>query len=313
MESDQHVVVMSLSPFMRRGFRNDEEGGRAYQRTCVRSWQDAGALVISVNTPAEISTLEPSYPGVLFVESTAAKSASNPKGLPHISELISAGQDNAKNEVFAIANSDVLYEGDSSILSDLFSNAREGVIFSHRFERSPIGTAPGLPYLYGFDVVIANKRFLLPSELEGFFIGSPWWDYLFLYLLAARNVPIINCISPLMSHMTHDQAWNNEAWLQGLFAVSRRLREMAMDEGPVAALLGYICHSLDADRMPGFAVGDMVTSFGITLGTAMVSYINQSCSHVVRLDAIERGPISRKLTGNLVKTKYVHAMNFLDM
>ncbi len=287
--SVQRIVVTSLSPKMFRGFPASSQGGQDHQQRCVRSWLHAGATVVSVNNEAEIAVLTAEYEGVQFVRSGQVMGPLNPKGLPSLSEMLQVGIDLAQGGSFALANSDVEFRGDSLVFDALFEASTGGVVFSNRFECAPHTTEPGLPYLYGYDFFIFDSRLVSPGELDGFTIGTPWWDYLLLYLMAARDLPLAMITSPVIAHSTHDAAWSVQGWTLGLRSVAKRIRQLAEEEGPVAALLGHICRGLEPEAKPGFVTDMIVTQLGTVLGTAMVGYIVERCNEVLWFDMVEEG------------------------
>ena len=302
---------MSLTPKLSRGCPETPEAGQEYQRRCVRSWLDAGACVISVNNEAEISLLADDYKGVLFVPCQKEVAVNNPRHLPTLSEILTLGVSLDTVAVFAIANSDVSFGGGRQMLEALFEAAKGRVIFSNRHEHAPTGAEVGLPYLYGYDFVLLDKEYVVPDEMKGFLIGSPWWDYLFLYLLAGRDVPLSMLTSPIIVHSTHTQAWNHARWRDGFSEVAKRIRELASEEGPAAALLSFMCRNMEADVLPGFAANEIVTQFGITLGAAMVCYIGQRCEDVLWFSGDETQDLNQA-EGTLRRAKYEHAWSRMD-
>ena len=273
-------VLMSLSPKLFRGHPATAENGRAHQKRCVQSWLDAGACVISMNNQAEIALLEDDYKGVLFTRCKEGD-VDNPRNLPTLTDMLELGRSLADSRVFAVVNSDVYFSGSPPMLEALFAAAEGRVIMSNRHECAPTGVEVGLPYLYGYDFIIVDRDYIVPEEMKGFIIGSPWWDYLFLYLLAARDVPLSMLTSPVIVHSTHEQAWNHDRWRAGLSEIAKRIRELASEEGPAAALLGFICRNLEAGVMPGFAASEIESQLGIVLGMAMVSYIAERCEEII--------------------------------
>ncbi|MHB8285902.1 MAG: hypothetical protein ACYDD1_14665 [Caulobacteraceae bacterium] len=275
------IIYTSLAPSILRGSPPSFETGRSYQQKCARSWLDAGASLISVNSEEEISTLEPQYPGVRFVELKAEPTAGNPKGLPYISDILKLGHELDQGAVFGIVNSDIQFTGDRQVLSEIFRATIGGAAFCNRVERHPVSHFLSLPYLYGYDFVVLDNQFISPKELIGFPIGVPWWDYLLLYLLAARDVPLCKLAGPVISHLTHATAWSGEAWSHQFARVATKLREMSDEEGPTAAILGQICRHFEAGVLPGFVADQIPVELGTLIGNSMVSYIAERCEKVL--------------------------------
>ncbi len=233
--------------------------------------------------------LQDSYRGVEFVRSHAPKTERNPKALPALTEMLQVGRDLPEGAVFAITNSDVEFKGDHVVLAELFNAARGGAIYSNRFEQAPLSMEAGLPYLYGYDLFIFDNRFVCPDDLLGFQIGAPWWDYLLIYLAAARDIPLSVITCPVITHSTHDQAWSVESWSLGLGEVAKILRRLAAEEGPAAALLAYMCRNFEPGVAPSFLAEQIHQKLGTVLGTAMVSYVNERSSEILWFDLVDEG------------------------
>ena len=283
------LIVTSISPSMRRGTATSEADGAAYQRACIQSWRAAGAQVVSVNNTAEIELLERGFPDVEFVISAARRSGANPKGLPSIAELLEVGCSRPTGSVFAVTNSDVAFRGDSDVLQSIFKAGQGGCAYANRHEWAPVSSEPGLSYLYGYDLFVVENTFVSPIEMADFYIGAPWWDYLFLYLLAARQAALTVVGSPVISHSTHDQQWSFESWRRGLALVAKRIRQLSEEEGPAAALLGYICRSFEDGAISGFAMDRITSELGTVFGTAMVAHITDSSQQVLWFQSDEYG------------------------
>ncbi len=231
--------------------------------------------------------LDEEHPKVEFVTSTARRGADNPKGLPAISELLEIGRRLPPGTPFGLVNSDVEFRGDQDVLSSIFEAGREGCVFANRYERPISSAEPHLPYLYGYDLFVVNNTYVSPQELDQFRIGAPWWDYLFLYMMLVREVPLILLGGPVISHSTHDQAWSETSWMAGLRLVARQLRELSEEEGPVAALLGHICRSFEEGAIPGYTINAITSAFGVVLGTAMVGCISTACERALWFDSVD--------------------------
>jgi hypothetical protein len=240
--------------------------------------------------PAEIPPLADRFPDIEFLPASGAD-AGGGRALPLISELIRAGTSYASGDVYGLVNSDIRFTGGRSELEQLFLAAHGGAAFAHRDEVAAPGICSGLPYLYGYDFMLIDRRFIASEDLEGFTIGAPWWDYLTLYLLATRRVPLKVITSPVITHLTHAQVWSEDTARRARALVARRLRHLAEDEGPVAGLLAYLCTSLEEDVLPSYGMDTVGHAFGTLLGTAMVNLIRERCTDALWFDpALQSGP-----------------------
>ena len=288
------ILITSIAPWLPRGTPPDVNVGRAYQQRCARSWYLAGARVISLNPPEEIESLQVDFPWVEFVSPSALDAA--PKGAPRISDLLRVGVNLAPGSVFAIANSDVEFLGSADVLGGLNAAAVGGVVFGCRSERALVELQPGPLYTAGFDVFFCDNRFVTPAEMDGFTLGSPWWDYLFPYQLAAREVPLMRIFSPVVGHLSHAAVWDNSRWKKGLSNVVRVLREQAEEEGPSAAVFAHLLRNLLDDVSPGFAISEIINPLGAAVGLAMLEFIGNRCHAGVW---IERGGGSHSRAGDV--------------
>jgi hypothetical protein len=229
--------------------------------------------VISVNSSVEIEVLRANYPFIHFVESAES-------GAPYVSSLLKAGLDSGA-PVFGILNSDIRYRGDRPILKALFERTSGRIVYANRWESAAGESVPSQPYLYGFDVFLLDRQFADPQAVTGFRMGMPWWDYLLLYDLASKQLPMSSVRSPLFTHLTHPQNWDGAAWRRGLELVSERISKRAREEGPIAALLGQICKHYSPGALPGYMARESRGGVGVLLGTAMVAYVREHCDEVL--------------------------------
>jgi hypothetical protein len=284
--SSQPIVITSISPSIESGKLPDSDAD-FYQTRCIRSWIEAGAHVVSVNNPAEIDLLENEYHDVEFVMSWSSQNDGQIKELTQVDDLLRVGCDLLDGTVFAVSRSDVHFLGDAEVLQSIFDESRNGCAFSGRYELRPHASRPGLEHVHGYDFVTVNNSFVSCAELEHFNVGAPWWHYLFIYLLAAREVPLTLLGSPVIGRSRNEQVLSSESWTQGLRLVARRLRQLSEEEGPVAALLGHMCRSLEEGAVAGFAIDKITPELGTILGASMASYITAACTNVMWFNSID--------------------------
>ena len=183
--------------------------------------------------------------------------------------------------MFILVNADLQFLGDIETLREIQACAFGGAVYAHRSEMTRTDGPVGLPYLYGYDLFALDGRLIVPEALADFRMGEPWWDYLILFDLVCRGAPMSYIASPVISHLTHEPAWDARRWRAGLTRACEYLRSASDLEGPVAGLLAIFCRSLEDGVQPSFALNGVAEQVGIALGVAMVNLIRASCRQAV--------------------------------
>ena len=181
--------------------------GSDYQDLCIRSWQETGFQVVSVNAHDEVPALKKRFPAVRFAEVQRDARAIGGKKTPFIADMLQALL--ATNApALGIANADLVFEPDAGWhrLSPMLHRA---VFASQRLDASSLLAGPLHPYM-GFDCFFFDRATALElcRIAPGFAIGLPWWD---CWLPAAAGVAgrrfgIIR--RPAVLHLSHPQAYN---------------------------------------------------------------------------------------------------------
>ena len=186
-------------------------------RLALDSWRAAGfSSIVSVNADAEIAALAGRFPDVAFVAARKTAKADYGRACPAVGELLGAGAEVGAPAV-AVLNADVVLAVGADFAARLATAARGGLAAGCRVDVGP--DAPGQPrpassyYDVGFDLCAVDTAYADRPELEGFWLGLPWWDYaLPLAVARAGGMPRF-CAAPVLVHTAHGAAWSHRAFL----------------------------------------------------------------------------------------------------
>ncbi|MHC1788041.1 hypothetical protein [Solidesulfovibrio sp.] len=193
-------------------------GGRC--REAVASWAAAGfSPLISVNAPSEIAALAGRFPDVAFVAGCGAATARFGRPYAGLSDLLAAGRD-AGTTAIAVVNADIVLTARPGFAGRLARAATGGAVAACRVDRPGTAAGPseaGSPAAYyydvGFDLCAVDAHLAVRPELDGFFLGLPWWDYALPLAVARAGGLLRFCAAPLCTHAVHDTVWSHRAFL----------------------------------------------------------------------------------------------------
>jgi hypothetical protein len=230
------VAVTSLPP-----------GAGDRSRKAVASWAAAGfEAIVSVNTAEEIAALTGLFPEVAFVAAASPAQAAFGRAYAGLPRLLEAGLA-AGAPTVAVLNADIVLAARPDFAARLTTAAAGGAVIACRTDRGPDQPGTATYYDVGFDLCAVDARYGRRPELEGFFLGLPWWDYALPLAVARAGGGLRFCPAPLLIHTVHDTAWSHRAfvalgrlfasrfWPQLEFELFGR-DERAMDGGPEALL-----------------------------------------------------------------------------
>lgn len=216
-------------------------GRISIQKRAIQSWLEYGANVLSINAPDEAIALRKLYSNVKFVETK--RDARSDFGKPYIymHDMITA-LGNERSPVVGVINSDiVLHCRNWNIISEIFKEAHNSIVYGHRYnlkniDDTEINPEEGRIFEYGYDWFVFPKRFVAALAKQPFVFGCPWWD-LWLPLLALHNtIDIVLVRDPFAYHETHDQNWSDSTFLNfGLLVVSEIERFGESDSDSIAS------------------------------------------------------------------------------
>jgi hypothetical protein len=192
-------------------------------RLALASWRAAGfSTIVSVNAAEEIAALAGRFPEVAFVAARETAKAAYGRACPAVGELLAAGAAVGAPAV-AVLNADIVLAAGADFAARLATAARGGLVAGCRVDVGP--DAPGQPrpassYYYdvGFDLCAVDAAYADRPELEGFWLGLPWWDYALPLAVARAGGTPRFCAAPVLVHAAHGAAWSH----RGFLALGRR-------------------------------------------------------------------------------------------
>ena len=183
-------------------------------RAALASWAAAGfASIVSVNTPTEIAVLARRFPQVAFVPAPSAALEAFGRSYAGLSRLLAAGAA-AGAAVVAVINADIVIAAGPDFAGRLAAAATGGAVVACRVDTAADRTATAAQYYdVGFDLCAVDARWAERPELDGFYLGLPWWDYALPLAVGRAGGLVRFCPAPLCRHAAHDAAWSHRAFL----------------------------------------------------------------------------------------------------
>lgn len=195
------VIVTSLAP-----------GNRANQRRAMRSWQDAGFKVVSVNARDEIALLREHF-DIDFI--AAPRDARQRYGKPYIyfDDLLAYFRHREDIAICGIVNSDIhLTAPDFRAVVE--KEAKGAFIYGSRLDVDASDPSQGEMYQHGFDYFFFDRKVLPLYPPQNFCLGLPWWDYWAVLVPLMHKVPVTLITAPVAAHLRHKAMWDKKVWLE---------------------------------------------------------------------------------------------------
>jgi len=183
-------------------------------RAALASWTAAGfASILSVNTPAEIAVLARRFPQVAFVPAPTTALEAFGRSYAGLPRLLAAGAATGA-AVVAVINADIALAAGPDFAGRLATAAAGGAVVACRADTAADRTAPAAYYYdVGFDLCAVDARWAERPELDGFYLGLPWWDYALPLAVVRAGGRLRFCPAPLCRHAAHEAAWSHRAFL----------------------------------------------------------------------------------------------------
>jgi FkbM family methyltransferase len=194
------VIVTSIAP-----------GNVENQRAAVESWQSLGFATVSLNSPEEISQLQPIYPNVTFgaVNRDARVEAGRP--LVYLDDMFAYLRDRP-TKICGIVNSDIRLKAGSDFLALICKEAENSVVFGSRVDVETSQHTEGQIYDRGFDFFFFDKQLLKHFPASQFSLGLPWWDLWIPLTAHQKNLNLKYLASPVAYHIKHQVNYLNNFW-----------------------------------------------------------------------------------------------------
>ena len=196
------------------------------QRAAVKSWQDAGFTVLSVNAAPEIPALTRDHPGVTLVTAAATAEKVAGKPVPYIHDLLKALRAACQASGTApadctvgVINDDIYLRSAPEDLAALHDAARGSLILGARVD---VATAADLAafvpsgderYSIGYDYFLMSGDLLADFTDGPFCLGMPFWDYWLPLVALLRGRPLKALLSPVALHIDHQTRWDDTIYV----------------------------------------------------------------------------------------------------
>jgi len=204
MSQSDITLFTSIPPRMSRIVQG-RDFGRSWQTACVKSWNDAGFRVVSLNPPEEIDGLRKSASSVKFLPI--------PEGIqrPRTWDFFEAAKA-SRSKVAGIINADCMILPQAGIIEHLRTDI-DGVVIAERLNLSNKNFVPTGSSCFGFDAFffdVAALEFL--EKDEHWRIGEVWVDYWIPLAFHLAGFSIKTMPAPVLLHLDHDIAWDLVKW-----------------------------------------------------------------------------------------------------
>ncbi|MCO6412060.1 MAG: sulfotransferase [Thiogranum sp.] len=195
---DRIPIITSIAP---RGLDK--------QKRAIRSWQELGFEVLSLNTQKEIDRLKEEFPGVNFIKAT--RDGSGITGKPHvyIDDMLAALRKTGRGTV-GIVNSDIILRAQPGLTDYLNQEACGSFLYASRIDIDQPEDTAGKVYHRGFDVFFFDRSVIEKIPATNFMLGMPWWDYWIPLAPLLSGVPVKRIDTPLGYHVWHATNYSDE-------------------------------------------------------------------------------------------------------
>ncbi len=197
---DNTIIVTSIAP-----------GNIENQRAAVESWRVLGFSPVSLNSPEEISQLQPIYENVTFhaVNRDARVEAGRP--LVYLDDMFAYLRDRP-TKICGIVNSDIRLKAGDDFLALICKEAENSIVFGSRVDVETSENTEGKIYAQGFDFFFFDKQLLEQFPTSQFSLGLPWWDLWIPLTAHQKNLKLKYLASPVAYHIKHQVNYINNFW-----------------------------------------------------------------------------------------------------
>ncbi|MEG4398154.1 FkbM family methyltransferase [Microcoleus sp. N9_B2] len=199
-EINNTIIVTSIAP-----------GNIENQRAAVESWRSLGFSPVSLNSPEEISQLQPIYENVTFhaVNRDARVEAGRP--LVYLDDMFAYLRDRP-TKICGIVNSDIRLKAGDDFLALICKEAENSIVFGSRVDVETSENTEGKVYAQGFDFFFFDKQLLEQFPTSQFSLGLPWWDLWIPLTAHQKNLKLKYLASPVAYHIKHQVNYINNFW-----------------------------------------------------------------------------------------------------
>lgn len=183
------------------------------QKSALKSWQELGFEVVSINAPDEMQKIKGYFPSVKFIK--AERDARKEVGKPciYFDDFVSFLRQSGE-EISGIVNSDIFLHADSNFTDFIKKEALGSVLFGSRLDVDDLECIQGRFYHEGFDYFFFDKAVLSAYPQSDFCVGMPWWDYWAPLVPMMKGIPAKRLITPVVRHLRHKQNFTLYPWIR---------------------------------------------------------------------------------------------------
>jgi hypothetical protein len=274
MRVTEVALATSIPPRMRRPGPGGVEAGSAWRAACAASWPAPGWRVLTLNPDAERDALGELPPAIELVP--AQPGVADTYGRPGAWIADALGRAVATGAaVVGLVNADIRLDLDAAQRAALVDRAAHGLVACNRTDVLHDRQAEGMPYRYGYDLVLMPREIATRLDLSGFAFGVPWWDYWIVLDALLQDLPVMAVQCEGIRHLSHAQAWDRPGWRHALALLMRRLgpRRAALSRlapGPIAEAMADLLLAVAPEGEPGYPIDDLVVISGTRFGIEVV-------------------------------------------
>lgn len=183
------------------------------QQAALRSWQEAGFKIFSVNAIDEISLLYSNFKNVEFICAPRDARDKYNKPLIYFDDLLTCLK-NYGSKVCGIINPDIHLAKDyqHTIHTFLQNEAINALIYGYRLDVDSLEKTWGQIYTAGFDYIFLDKEILAKYPKQEFCFGLPWWDYWAVLVPLMYKANVKKLTTPIGLHIKHPSNCTFNTW-----------------------------------------------------------------------------------------------------
>lgn len=203
----------------------------AVQQQAVGSWLKAGFAVCSVNSPEEISLLQPLFPQVSFVPARRTGQEHFGRPLIYIDDLLAVLKE-TRAPIVGLINSDIHLDLTAGHRARLPQLTRNAVLCISRMGVETLEEKTGDLFVGGMDAFLFSRERIGQIPPSIFCLGSPWWDYYFPIVCILNEIPLVRFQETVAYHQKHPLNWDRTMWYRmGRYFYERLLDLCAHKKG----------------------------------------------------------------------------------
>jgi hypothetical protein len=197
---DKIVIATSLSP------DNIET-----QKKAMRTWQQAGFEVVSINPIEQIPLLRSHFKNIEFAATFHDEQSKYEKPYAYFDDLLTYFQ-RREIPLCGIISPDICLTEDG-FYDFVLKEARNTMIYGSIMEAKNEYSRTGKCYDKGFDYFFFDRKLLIHYPKQEFCICLPWWDYWAVLVPLMHKFPVKKLTTPIAIRQKRPNTWDQAKWL----------------------------------------------------------------------------------------------------